>query len=141
MVNERLKRTVMGILAAIAVVIAIEAFPYGLSAELAMKRLGGYFYVWPAIYGLPKVFVAMFVGAYVARASFVGPAIVLSALGWAFAIHFLNQIAHAAGQHSLTDVAAMNFVGLLIGVGGALLGAIAGRRFYLSRNEKEANAI
>lgn len=140
MAIDRLKRTVMGVLAAIAIVLAFEALPYGLSTEFAMGRLGGYFYVWPAIYGLPKVFLAMFVGAYVAHSRFIVPAILMPALGWAIAIHFLNQIAHAVGQHNLVDVAAMNFVGLLIGIGGALLGAIAGHRFYLSRSEKVANA-
>lgn len=81
----------------------------------------------------------MFVGAYVARTSFIIPAIFLSTLGWAFAIHFLNQIAHAAGQHDLADVIAMNLVGLLIGIVGALLGAIAGHRFYSTRSEKVAS--
>ena len=135
---DKLKRTALGVLAAIAVIFAFEALPSGLSSELAMKRLAGYFYVWPAIYGLPKVFAAMFVGAYVARCKFVVPAVVLSVIGWSFAIHFLNQIAHAVGQHNLADVAAMNVVGLLIQTGGAVLGAIAGYHFYLSRR---ANAV
>ena len=138
---DRLKRTAYGVLAAIAVTLAFEALPSGLSSDLVMKRLGGYFYVWPAIYGLPKIFVAMFVGAYVARGKFVVPAVVLSVIGWSFAVHFLNQIAQAAGQHNLTDVAAMNAVGLLIQTGGAVLGAIAGYRFYLGRNKSTVSAI
>jgi len=140
LVSEKLKRIALGILAAIAISFALEALPSGLSSELAMKRFAGYFYVWPAIYGLPKVFVAMFVGAYVARSSFIGPAVFLSVLGWAFAIYFLNQIARAAGQHILTDIAAMNVVTLLIGIGGAAGGAYAGRLLYSRRNEIAANA-
>ncbi len=133
MKNETLKRTVLGVFAAIAVTLAFEALPYGLTTELAMKRLAGYFHIWPAIYGLPSVVVAMFVGAYVARSRFIIPAVFLSVVGWAFAVYFLNQIAHAVGQHSLTDVAAMNTIGLLIQTGGAVLGAITGYRFYSSR--------
>ena len=104
---DKLKRTALGVLAAIVAAFAFEALPSGLTSELAMKRIAGYFYVWPAIYGLPRVFVAMFVGAYVARSKGVVPAVILSVTGWSFAIHFLNQVAQAVGQHSLTDVAAM----------------------------------
>lgn len=134
MQTDTLKRTALGVIAAIAVTFAFEALPSGLSSELAMKRLAGYFYVGPAIYGLPKVFAAMFVGAYVARSHFVVPAVILSVIGWSFAIHFLNQVAHAVGQHNLTDVVVMNAVGLFIQTGGAVLGAILGYRFYLSRH-------
>jgi hypothetical protein len=65
----------------IAVVLAFEALPYRLSKTPALKRLGGYFYVWPAIYCPPTVFVAIFVGAYVARTSFNIPALFLQRLG------------------------------------------------------------
>ena len=140
MQNEKLKRIALGVLAAIAVTLAFEALTYALLAELAMQKLAGYFYIWPAVYGLPKVFAAMFVGAYVARGNFVVPAAILSLIGWIFAVHLLNQIAHAVGQHSLTDVAAMNAVGLLIQTGGAVLGAVVGHRFYLSRRESTVSA-
>ena len=137
---DRLKRTALGVLAAIAVSLAFDALPSGLSYELAMKRVAGYFYVRPAIYGLPKIFFAMFVGAYIARGKFVVPAVILSVVGSSFAINILNQIAHAAGQHNLADVASMNAIGLLIQTGGAVLGAIAGYRFYLGRRESTVSA-
>ena len=44
-----------------------------------------------------------------------------------------------ATQHDLADVIAMNLVGLLSGIVGALLGAIAGHRFYSTRSEKVAS--
>ena len=134
MIGSKLKGLILGILAAIAVTLVFDFLPTGITAEIASKRLGGYFFVWPAIFGLPKIVVAMFVGAYVAKTDFVGAAISLSIIGSATAIYFLNQIAHAAGQHSLADVIAMNSIGTLIGIGGAIFGAIAGRRFYKSRH-------
>ena len=137
---DKVKRTALGVFAAIAVTLAFDALPSALSYELASQRFAGYFFVWPAIYGLPKVFVAMFIGAYVARAKFIVPAVVLSLIGWAFAVYFLNQIAHAAGQHSLADVVGMNSVGLLIQTGGAVLGAVAGHRLYSGRHEGVASA-
>ena len=133
--RSRLKGLILGILAAIGVTLVFDLLPSGITAEIADKRLGGYFFIWPAIFGLPKIVVAMFVGAYVARTDFVGAAILLSIVGSATAMYFLNQIAHAAGQHSLSDVIAMNSIGTLIGIGGAVLGAIAGRRFYKFRHD------
>ena len=135
MTRSRLRGLVLGTLAAIGVTLVFDLLPSGITAEIADKRLGGYFFVWPAIFGLPKIVVAMFVGAYVAKTDFVGAAILLSIIGSATAMYFLNQIAHAVGQHSLSDVIAMNSVGTLIGISGAVFGAIAGRRFYKFRHD------
>ncbi len=130
----------MGVLAAIAVTLVFEFLPSGITADIAGRRLGGYFFVWPAVIGLPKIVIAMFVGAYVAKSNFVGAAVSLSIIGSVSGIYFLNQIAQAAGQNSLADVIAMNSIGTLIGIGGAVVGAISGRRFYRKRRGVVPNA-
>ncbi len=135
MIGNKIKGLIPGILAAIAVTLVFDLLPTGITAEIANTRLGGYFFVWPAVFGLPKIVVAMFVGAYVAKTDFVGAAISLSIVGSMTTIYFLNQIAHAAGQQILSDVIAMNSIGTLIGISGAIVGAIAGRRFYEFRHD------
>jgi hypothetical protein len=135
-----IKRIALGFLAAIAVFLALAFLPPTVPAELAMKRFAGFFYVWPAIYGLPKIFAMMFVGAYVARTRFVGPAVLLSVLGWAIAVYALNQSALGFGQQMLADIVFANMVGLFIQMAGAVLGAIAGERFYSSRRAGAVDA-
>jgi hypothetical protein len=51
-------------------------------------------------------------------------------------MHFLNKVAHTAGQRDLADVIAMHFVRLLSGIVGAQPGAIAGHRFNSTRSEQ-----
>ena len=140
MIGNRLKGLSLGILAAIGVTLVFDFLPSGITAEIAGRRLGGFFFVSPAVFGLPKIVVAMFVGAYISKTDFVGPAVSLSIIGSVAAIYFLNQIAHAAGQHSLADVIAMNSIGTLIGISGAIFGAIAGRRFYNLRHDDAPEA-
>ncbi len=134
MIRDSYKSYVLGILAAIGILLVFGHIPSGISMEMVEKRLGGFFFVWPAVFDFPRTFIAMFVGAYLAKTDFVRAAILLSIILWAGAIYVVNLIAQPMGQHSLADIIAMNSIGLLVGIASAHLGAIAGHRVYLMRH-------
>jgi len=85
-------------------------------------------------------FIAVGIGALIARRSFIGPSLFLSVSAWLAVTYLVYDIARVAGPVSFVEVAVEQWIGLaLIGV-AALGGAVLGRWFYMREIESVANA-
>jgi hypothetical protein len=122
------KRIAIGLVTSIAILAILDLLPSPIPSGYASYRLFDYFYVWPAVGGMVTMFVAAFCGAYVSKAGYIVPAVLLAVAVWVFAIYFLNSIGAAAGQDDILAVASTNLLGLIFGIGGAALGAYVGTR-------------
>lgn len=80
-----------------------------------------------------QVFVAVLVGAIVARGRFLGPALVLTVLGWSAVVYIAYDLARLAIDPRWSEFAIRNLVGLLLYIGAATVGALLGERFYNRR--------
>jgi len=88
------------------------------------------FRFWLGMESAISYFIAVGIGAIVARKSIVIPALALAVIGWASIIHILFKIAVVAGPASYVEIAADNLLSLILWVIAAILGALTGRWFY-----------
>ena len=134
----RTKRTAIGIFTSIAILALLDLLPIPIPQSLVTYRLFDHFYVWGGIYGAVTMFVAAFGGAFVSRARFVTPAVILAVGVWIFIVYVLNSLGAAAGQDDVLTVASTNLLGLILGVCGAAFGAYTGTRM-VKRNSPGRN--
>ena len=87
-----------------------------------------------------QVFVAVFAGAIVARGRFLGPALVLTVLGWGAVVYIAFEIARLGIDPGWSEFAIRNLLGLLLYIGAATVGALLGGRFYMRRLENRGTA-
>lgn len=132
------KRIAVGIATSIAILALLDLLPSPIPQSLVTYRLFDHFYVWPGIGGMVTMFVAAFGGAFVSKARFEIPAVILAVCVWIFIVFFLNSIGAAAGQDDVLTVASTNLLGLILGVSGAAFGAFAGARL-VKRNSPDEN--
>jgi len=98
------------------------------------------FRFWLAVKSAISYFFAAGLGAIVARKSFVVPALALAIVGWAATIDILYRIAVVVGPTSYLEIAASNWVGFVLLVIAAIMGAIFGRWFYRHEVERVIDA-
>jgi len=132
------KRIAIGIATSIAILALLDLLPSPIPQSLVDYRLFDHFYVWPGIGGMATMFVAAFGGAFVSKARFEIPAVILAVGVWAGIVYFLNSIGAAAGQDDVLTVASTNLLGLILGVSGAAFGAYTGTRM-VSRKSPDGN--
>lgn len=137
---RRFKRIGIGLVATIVILIMFDLLPSSLPLSLVQYRIFGYFYFWSAVQGAIFIFVATFAGGYVAKVSFVAPAVLLSIGAWLAAVYFANSIAATAGEDNIMAVAGSNVAGLLFGAVGAAIGASVGRRVAGWKQDGASNA-
>ena len=98
------------------------------------------FRFWLGMESAISYYVAVGIGAIVARKSIVVPAIALAVIGWASIIHILFRIAVVAGPASYIEMAVDNLLSLFLWVIAAILGALTGRWFYEHEIKSGADA-
>lgn len=96
--------------------------------------------LWTQVKSAFVYFIAVTVGAVVARRSFMVPAVVLCIFGWLLAIYVLYEIARAAGPASLIEIAVSTLYGLGLSLASAVLGSMLGRWFYKREFEHASSA-
>jgi 4-hydroxybenzoate polyprenyltransferase len=75
-------------------------------------------------------FIAVTAGAFVARRSFLAPALALAGLGWCVVVYILYDISRQDESATLGRIAADNVEGLFLYAIAAALGASLGRWYY-----------
>jgi len=128
MTMTNIKRIGIGLLTSVVILLVLDLLPNLVPDQYVAYRIFDHFYVWPGVGGMIAMFVAAFGGAYVSKVRFVVPAASLAVGAWLFTIYFLNSIAAAAGQGDFLFAASINFLGLVFGIAGAVIGAITGVR-------------
>ena len=87
-----------------------------------------------------QFFVAVTVGAVVARRKFIGPALTLAILGWCIIVYIEYDIARTAVDESFLNVMLPNLPGLFLYAVAAVCGAILGRKLYDNASAKRTVA-
>ncbi|MBT8097653.1 MAG: hypothetical protein KJO19_11505 [Woeseia sp.] len=126
-------RFVLGVAVSIGVLLVLDLVPWKSDAgQLSPVQL---YFVLGAM-GAISVGVATFAGAIIARVNFVAPAILLACAAWYLAGSYVQTMASSNGSTESTWILLANLSGLALTFGGAIIGALVGRR--LSK-ENEGN--
>lgn len=135
-----MKQMALGIAACVFVLSVAGLAPSPISDELVEKQYFGIFYIWLAVEASMYMFIAALVGAYVARTSFIGAAVLIAAATWGLSIWLANLIAVSAGQSDLGGVALSNVAALILPAASGIPGAVLGRRLGNERGKTPAEA-
>jgi hypothetical protein len=87
-----------------------------------------------------SMFVAAFVGAFVARTNFIGPALIIAFGVWYLAGSFLEVVLPKFEPSNPVFFWVTNVGGVLLTVGTGMLGAAFGRRFSMRNATIDSNA-
>ena len=134
--SGKILRMVSGIVASLAVFFLLDLFPWKTDiSDFAVNQQYFLLVVTAAV----VVFLAAFVGAFVARMNFIGPAVLLGILGWTALISFLEAVSPAYSPDDIFRYAVVNVGGLAITIGGSIGGAMFGSR--LSKQDSGKGSI
>ena len=140
MTAKTLKRIGLGLLAAFAVFLLGDFIPSLFPFSSIELPVVGEFFYWQALEGAILMFAAAFAGAYVAKVSFVGPAVLFAVSIWAISIHLLYATAAPVGQVELANLIAKSIPSLVLVVSVAAFGALFGSSFARKREGNDVIA-
>jgi len=130
-------RFALGSIASLATFFALDLLPWKIdTTDYGANSL----YLLLAATVAVSVFISAFVGAIVARVNFIGPAFLLGILAWALAVSFLKAVSAAYSPEDLVLFLVANAGGLSVAIGGAVGGALLGRRIAKPIEDKASIA-
>lgn len=133
----KIVRLLAGIAVSIAVLLVLDLLPWKIStAQYSSAQL----YFGLAATAAISMFAAAIAGAIVARSNFVGPAVILAIGVWYLAASFLEAVSRAYDLDNLVPYLVANVGGLTLTIGGAVIGALIGRRIYTPNEDNASNA-
>lgn len=116
-------RTILGM----AVMIALP-----LAGTLLLPDLGNST-AWAGVQSFLELFLGALAGAWLARAPFVVPALVVWALLWAVVTWVLHAIGAPAGPGSVVAILQYNWLAIVLSGAGAVAGALCGQVLLRNR--------
>jgi hypothetical protein len=87
-----------------------------------------------------SMFLAAFAGAFVARANFLVPAVVIAVAVWFLAASFMEAVIPQFNQGNTIFYWVTNVGGAFLAVGSGMMGAHFGRRFSKRNAVNDSNA-
>jgi len=133
----KLIRLAAGVFVSIGVLLVLDLIPWKMdAAQLSPVQLLFALGVTAAV----CMGVAAFGGAIVARVNFIVPAVLLACGWWHLAITFVEAVKYGFSHFGsgMTRVAVL--AGLALTIGGAIIGAMLGRRFCQQNEDKDSTA-
>lgn len=125
--TRKVLRLIAGIAVSVGILLSLDYLPWSLDVT-DFGPVGLLFSL--AGMGAVSMFVASAAGAFIARSSFIGPAVLLALCVWYLLISFLRAWSDKSGLGGLVSFWLPGVGSLLIMIGSATLGAWIGRRFH-----------
>lgn len=136
-IATKILRLLAGFVVSLAVLLVFDLVPW--KSDAARFSPGELYFVLSMTAAF-CLFVATLAGAIVARSSFVGPAVLLAVGVWYLAVSFLEAVSRALDPGDLVPYLVANVGGVTLTIGGAVIGALVGRRFYTPNEDNASNA-
>lgn len=130
-------RLVAGLIVSVTIILATDLFPIPWKfdvARLSFVQL----YLILGVSALLVVGIATFAGAMVARINFIVPALILAVAVWFMAISFIGSESPASGGPESVSTSIANLIGFALTIGGAIGGAVLGRRLYMRKQNNDS---
>ncbi len=137
--SSKAKRTALGLAAMLALLVVLDFLPRPWSAYSSSEAFF-YFAIWPSLWGTFNIAVATFVGAYVAKVNFVGPAVIFVFIMALIVTLLAQTISVDVEAASYFEILARNVVNIAFALVGAVVGAVVGEWFSQRRRRPDSHA-
>lgn len=137
MISRRIIRTAIATVASIGVILLLDLIPWKIdTSSFSEVQL----YSSLAVSSALGMFIAAFVGALIARATFIVPAVALAIVVGVLANSFVEAVHVIPGQGDFTRNIGASISVFAFAIGGAIIGAMLGRRLSKSNASDAQNA-
>lgn len=135
--DARTLRVIIGLAASSAVLVLVYEVPWNIDGALQGELS---LFIELAVTGAAVLFVAMFVGSYIARINFIVPAVLLAIATWILTESFFDPWVRFVPCGNTRHYGGVNFIILILATSGAISGALLGRWLSNSNERSAANA-
>ncbi|MDH3338411.1 MAG: hypothetical protein OEM76_11385 [Gammaproteobacteria bacterium] len=136
MISPRIIRTAIATVASIGMILLLDTIPWKIDTTNFSE---GQLYLGLAVTSALGMFIAAFVGALIARASFIVPAVALAIVVGVLANSFVDAVDFIPGQGDFAQNIGASFSIFAFAVGGAIIGAMLGGRLSKSNASNAQN--
>jgi hypothetical protein len=136
MISPRRIRTVIASVASIGVILLLDMIPWKIDTTNLSE---GQLYLGLAVTSALAMFIAAFVGALIARANFIVPAVALAIVVGVLANSFVDAVHFIPGQGDFARNIGASLSVFAFAVGGAIIGAMIGGRLFKSNASNAQN--